>query len=307
LTLAEKLFAETGKKTRLYIGDGGLATVTESGAVEDGIVEVMEFASREYPLSVIQHMTAGYWPENSSPSSKLVPPPADFKDKYAMCVFEGLTVMSSYLMGSIKGGLAERAAAGEKMGQDPAFVVSDPSQDGTGKGLRFGGNSPAHFGFAQNRIIDAILRSKALPVQMVIWTAHERLSEDKDNGGEKIIGPDAAGKALTAKIPLWFGNTIHLTTAAKRTKKKDETTGRDIDSIIMERRAYTRDHCDPDGATAVKFIANNRCPLSPDQKGKMVSLMPEYLSPPDPLRFYQIMAEARHARRAALQHSASLQ
>lgn len=265
--------------------------------VEDGgMVDAWVYATRPNPLSVIQLMTEGAWPKDmSDPKSELIKPTRPLREEYGMVVFEGLTVLATYLMGSIEGGLAYRAARGEKMGQDPPFIIQDKIGNST---LSFGGNSMAHYGFAQNRIIDAILRSKALDVPVVYWTAHERTAEDKE-AKESLVGPDAGGKALTPKLPLWFGNTIHLTTAQKRIKSKDELTGRDVDHFKLERRAYTTDHCDPDGLTSVKFIANNRCPLVVNAAGVPENPMPEFIVPPDPLKFYAIMAKARQDRRAA--------
>jgi hypothetical protein len=145
---------------------------------------------------------------------------------------------------------------------------------------------------AQMRIADAIRRSKAINVPVVYWTAHEIAGEDKEQGGEKIIGPAGAGRSQTHKLLRLFGNTIHLTTATKRVKKKDPSTGKDVDELVVEKRAYFAEHTDPDGLTAVRYLAGNRCPLV---NGK--NPMPLYLAPPDPLKFYQLMAEARNARR----------
>jgi hypothetical protein len=302
-TLAEKLFYETGKKTRLYVGDSSIVTVNEMGLTEIGAVEAFQFTDREYPLSVIKLITQGYWPENpNDPKSKLLPT-KDWSN-IGMVVFEGLTVVATYIMGSTIGGLADRAAKGEKLGQDSPFVVMEASLTGNkDESLRFGANNMAHYAFAQSRIKDAIISSKSIPVPIVYWTAHERDSEDKYNGNEKLIGPDAAGKALTPQIPLWFGNCIHLTNATKRVKQKDLQTGRDIDQLLTERRAYLREHCDPDGLTSVKYVAGSRCPLVKDEKGNWINPLPEYLSPPDPLEFYRRLAEARKKRREQMTSS----
>lgn len=293
MVLAERFFKETGKKTRFYVGDQSKEMIQAAGLVEDGIAEICQFTDRDEPLSTTQFISDGYWPQDvDDPKSKLIAPDmAKVRDLYAMWVYEGLSVFGTYIMGSIKGGLAERAGRGEKIGQDSPIQIQDPESK-----LRFGGNAPAHYNVAQNHIINCLLRSKALP-GMVLWTAHERASEDKENGNERIIGPDAAGKALTAKLPLWFGNTIHLTTATKRVKAKDPITLKDIDTFQMERRAYLMDHCDPDGLTAVKYVANTRCPLVKDAKGKIINPLPEYIAPPDPIDFYKRIADARSQRR----------
>lgn len=294
MSLAEKLFYESGKKTRLYVGDFSLALVNEAGLIENGAVEAFAFTDRHNPLSIVKLMTEGYWPDEKT---GLMRPTTDWSN-IGMVVFEGLTVVAHYIMGSTPGGLADRAAKGEKLGQDSPFVVMEATLTGDVKDAqRFGANNQAHYSFAQGRMKDAIMRSKALPVPIVYWTAHERDSEDKYNGNEKLIGPDCAGRALTPHIPLWFGNCIHLTSATKRVKQKDPTTQREVDALVHERRAYLREHTDPDGLTAVKYLAGARCPLVKDKTGNWINPLPEYLSPPDPLKFYSLLADARKVRR----------
>lgn len=295
------MFYESGKKTRLYVGDFSLALVREMGLLEMGAVEAFQFTDRDNPLSVVKLITEGYWPKDTNNPTSNLDPTKDWSE-IGMVVYEGLTVVANYILGSAKGGLADRAARGEKLGQDSPFVVQEASLTGVpGDALRFGANNMAHYSFAQSRIKDAIQRSKALPVPLVYWTAHERDSEDKYNGNEKLIGPDAAGRALTPQIPMWFGNTIHLTSATRRVKHKDTQTGKEVDELIQERRAYLREHCDPDGMTAVKYLAGSRCPLVKDDKGKWINPLPEFLSPPDPLKFYSLLADARRLRQEQMQ------
>jgi hypothetical protein len=297
MDLAEFIHITTGKRTRWYIGDGGRATIDASGLVEDNIVEVWDYNNRPYPLTVIQQMTEGYWPEDTEdPKSKLIAPGVKEFQEVGMWVFEGLYVVSEFIMGSAPGALADRASKGEKIGQDSPVNVTDPS------GLKFGGNPMAHYQFAQRRVTDAIQRTKALPGYKA-WTSHETMAEDKDNGNEKLIGPGGPGRAMTPKLPLWFANTFHFTTATKKVKKKDPSTGKDVDVYETERRVYTREHGDPDGTVYIKYLANSRVATHKDAKGNIVNPMPEYLSPPDLLKFYEIVetskAKAREGRKTA--------
>lgn len=288
--IAEYIWLTKKKRTRVYIGDGGAQTYEARGLVEDGIVEMFQYNDRDYPFTIVQQITEGYWPADlKDPDSPLVAPGKKEFEEIGLWVFEGLTVMGEYIMGSTKGALAERAARGEKIGQDSPINVIDPS------GLKFGGNAMAHFGFGQRRITDAIQRSKALP-GFVMWTAHEQASEDRDNGNEKIIGPASVGKAMTAKTALWFANTLHFTTATKKVKKKDATTGKEVDVYETERRVYTREHADPDGVVFTRYLANSRV-ATYRGGGKVINPMPEYLTPPDPIRFYEIVEEAKNKSR----------
>lgn len=296
MRLAEELFAKKGLKTRAYIGDQSITTIDEAGLLEDGVVEAWYYGDHSHPTSVIDLITKGYWPKDlNDPNGHLTP---GNPEGIGMIVFEGITMMAEYVMGSVEGGLQWRAARGEKIAQDSAYVVNEPSLTGNPKDVRlYGSNNMAHYMYAQNRLADAIRQSKSLPVPIVYWTAHEASGEDKEQGNEKIIGPAGAGRAMTPKIPRLFGNTTHLTTATKRVKQKDLQTGKEVDVLVVEKRAYVTEHTDPDGLTAVRYIAGNRCPLVPNKEGVLVNPMPSFLAPPDPIKFYQLMADARAARR----------
>jgi hypothetical protein len=221
-------------------------------------------------------------------------------------VFEGLSVMADYLMGDKLGGLSQQAGAKAKAlrdlelggklitedrkramsiggGIDSPYVISD----NTGE-LVFGGVSMSGFGFTQRRMTDFVERTRVLP-GMTYWTAHEREIEAKDNDETNVpmVGPDVAGKKLTTVIGRSFGNTIHMHQASKVEKVKDPTTGQMVDRKVVEHRAYTRTHYDPDRKTFIEYYANNRMPVS------QVALMPEYLSPADPLKFYYLLEEGR--------------
>ena len=280
LNLAAFLFQTTGKKTRCYSGDGGSATVEYSGLVEDGVVELFQFTTRPNPFETTSFCCQGKWPADpENPTSPWVNAPS--KDgPYGLFVFEGLSVMAQYLMsGSVVGGLAYRRGQGEKTSQmDGAVTFKDGS-------VKVSHLTMSDYGALQRTMYDRIEETRVLP-GMVYWTAHQRDAEDSETK-ERIIGPDVGGKALTSKIGASFGNTIHLDTAQKRRKERDGTTGKEVDVVDIERRAYTREHYDPDGQNFLKYYANNRC-ATPDK-------MPLYLSPPDPVQFYRLLKEGRRS------------
>lgn len=286
LQLAEHLYVKKGLKTRWYLGDGGGATIEDSGLVDEGIIELVQFNLRDDPFATMQFCCDGFWPQDPrDPKSKLEPT-KDFSP-YGMMVFEGLSVGCDYMMGDSKGGLADRAAKGEKIGQDTPYIVSEG-------GLKFGGNPPSHYGFTQRRIISLIERTRALPVPFVLWTAHQRKAEDSDLKGVYEFGPDCAGQALTSKIGAYFGNTIHMHQVTVKVKAKDPLTNKDIEVLKIERRAYTRKHVDPEGNTSIKYYANSRMPR------EYISDMPEYLSPPDAVQFYTLLETAKNKKRQML-------
>lgn len=281
--LIAKVFNETGKIARVYVGDGSKMSYIEAGLVDAGVVQVMDFATRDYPLTVTQQICEGWWPvDPEDPQSKLRKLTPEEMAQTGVWVFEGLSVMGAYIMGGIKGGLAYRGGQGEKIGQDSPIQIVDPS------GLKFGGNPMSHYNVGQRHMLQNIQRTKALPGHFVIWTAHERLGEDVESG-EKLIGPEIIGKAMTSWISREFNNTLHFTLATKVDKTTDRTTGKNVGKANREYRIYTVDHFDPDGLTMVKYKAVNRCVI-PD-------VIPEYLVGAKPgdniLEFYRLMTEAR--------------
>lgn len=291
--MVEFLYSQTGKPSLIYCGDGGAATYHAMGLVDDGLAKVWDYTEHPDALYIAKKVTEGFLPENlDNPESKLV---ATDPSKYAGYFFEGLTVIADYLLQ----GLAERAAKGEKMGEDAPYVLLAGPKDDV---VKIGGNSRSSFGTAQGRIRDSVLRSKRLRQggAVVMWTAHERMVEDKEDN-ETIIGPACAGKALTTKVGEWFSNMVHMTTATKKGKKKDPLTGKDVDIYEVERRAYTREHGDPDGTVFKRYLANTRVGLKRGPKGELTNPMPEYLSPPDPIAYYQLIVEAAEARKASRQ------
>jgi hypothetical protein len=289
--LAAHLHKTTGQTTRLYVADN-LATVEDQGLIEDGIVEAMPFMNRKFPLTITKRIGEGYWPKNlatpATDASDLVPFDKSAPENVGMIVYEGLSFAADYIMGAQEGGLASRAAKGEDLGPAAAVRVSEGTES-------FGSNGMAHYMLTQSRIKEILRTSKDLAQthnRIVLWTAHERAAEDKDDGNEKIIGPEAGGKALTAKIGASFDYVVHLTTATKKVKVADPTTGKQVEQLVLERRAYNRDHADPDGTVFVKYLANVRCPLV---GGK--NPMPEFITPPSPLKMFGILTEAKAALR----------
>lgn len=275
LKLARHIWETERKKTRCYHGMGGEETIyaaIDQGEIPDEAVEVFDYTTRPDPLETSRFCCQGWWPNDMGIWQQTIPEDVGF------FVYEGLTAMANYIMGSKEGGLADLAAKGHKLGQDSPFQIKQ-------KGATFGGNPPSHFGIAQRYILDFIEESRRLP-GWILWTAHERDAEDKETQ-EKLVGPDVAGKALTAKIGGSFGNTIHLDSASKKVEGKDPVSGKPIARLVSERRAYFTEHFDPDGITLKKYFANNRA-FNPAR-------LPEcgYLTPPDPVTFYQLLSGAK--------------
>lgn len=297
----ERIWQETGKKSRIAVGDGSGATY--SALVDAGIAEMADYTIRDWPISTLSLFSQGYWPQDVlDPKSKMVPMSKEVYDTIGVSVIEGLSVGANYVMGDKKGGFAARAALGEKIAGDSPVQLIDLERDektglvkpNSGPGLAFGGVTLGAYGHAQRRMLGFIEQSKALP-GWVIWTAHERSGEDKVSN-QKLIGPEVAGGALTANISRLFNNTLHFATAETSKKEKDDHTGKAIDIIDAEYRIYTRDHFRAEGTNYVKYKAVCR---TPDPAN-----MPLYYTHDTPgesiLAFYSEVKRAVEARKARL-------
>lgn len=260
IELVKYMHKTTGKIARVYVGDGSGVMYSGSGLVEQGIISLVDFSIRDNPFTVCQQICEGWVPEDANnPQSKMRRLTPDEVTKTGLWIFEGAAVMGNYMMGDAKGGLAQRAADGEIIGQDANVRFTDT------QGYAFGGNSPAHYGLGQRHLHANMMRTKSLP-GWVIWTTHERMDDGERGGGlkgegkvkldDKTIGPELIGKALTANISRDFGNTLHFTTATKKVADgTDSITGKTLYKDKTEYRIYTRDHFDPDGIVGLKYRA----------------------------------------------------
>lgn len=329
IAMLKQAYADTGKRARVCVGDGSLANYLDSGLIEAGILDVCDYSAIHWPMSVTNRLAEGWWPTKqdddgvwrATKAEELQRTPPEMLATFSFCGFEALsTMIRDYLMGNIKGGLAEQSARGIKVGQDSPFRIMDAEvksidsrtgqafyDDKTGTGEVFGGNPMSHFNVAQTHALGVVDRSKNLP-GWVVWTSHEKLGEEKrtegkgENAkvtvtGDTAIGPEVAGGALSLTISRKFNDTLHHTVARKTTSTQDATTTKSTKDVKDEYRVYFRDHFDPDGVVvAVPYKAIVRCDM-PD-------LLPAtgYFTGTKPgeavMKLYATVAEARKRLRA---------
>lgn len=295
--LVEAIYKDTGKRARLVIGDGSL--LTYEYLIAAGVAQAVEFGAMAWPQDTLVKLSSGWWLVDGT----LVPPGAPGNDlsNVGIYVFEGLSVAGAYIMGNVHGGLAWRSGRGEKIGQDsPIRIVEGDIDPKTGKvidgpGSSFGGNPPSHYNVAQRTLLDCLQRSKSLPVDAVVWTAHEATNNpENDLNRELIIGPEVVGKALTTSIQRSFNNTIHMCTVTKRAKAQDAFTGKAVDELDTEYRLYTRDHFSAAGTTMTRYKAVTRA----------FHEMPLYLVAEEPgltlIAYYEKLSGVRDQRVAQL-------
>lgn len=305
-------YQKTGQKTLVWVGDGSSATYEP--LVDAGLVDMTDYSARDWPFSTTKRMAEGFIPEDlQDPTSPMRPMTEAERARYAMFVFEGMSVASTYVMGSRKGGISDRGAKGEKIAGDSPIQILDVEREasgmpkkGSGTGEAFGGVTLGGYGVVQRHMLQVLEASKALP-GWVIWTGHERTAEDKITG-QKVVGPELAGSAMTASLSRVFNNTLHFSTAERTVKKTDAHTQKSVDELDVEYRIYVKDHFRPEGGTYTKYKAVAR---HPDPNGNLYGgsptddALPLYFESDKPgesiLQFYAHIAKAQARQKAFLQ------
>lgn len=197
-SIASYVKSTTGKVTRLISGDGGKWDSIEH-AVQAGAIEPWDISQHINPFETLLYASQGYWPQSTSdPASPLVAPDAKLWERVGAYAFEGLTGFGNIFLNA----LSDRGAKGEKIGENAPAAFLD------GK-TRFAGANPTYYGLAQRRVMDAVERSRSLPIVINYWSALQMRATDKDQN-VPIFGPELVGSAKTGDIPRWFGNCLGI-------------------------------------------------------------------------------------------------
>ncbi len=304
------LFNQTGKVSRVLIGDGSAATYQDMGLVDAGAVELMDYTIRDWPISTLEQLAEGAWPADPlDPKSKLLPATPQLLGNLALTCIEGISMAGLYIMGDRKGGLANRASKGERIGGESEIQLTDGDMDAagrplkgdaqTGSGRSYGGHTISHYNVAQLRLANVIERSKLLP-GWVIWTAHERAAENKLTN-EKVIGPEGVGGASTASMPRMFGNTLHFATAEKLGKEKDAHTGVEVSVVDAVYRIHTKPHYRAEGKVFTKYLATTRI----SHPEMMPPFLESEIAGASILEFYSIIEQSKAKAKAELKPKAA--
>ena len=193
--LAEYVYREHKKKTRIYVADpGGIGPILPY--VDAGIIEPVYIGSTN-PWVFLSCAVKGM---ARDASGKWV---VDHPEDIGCYLFESASAFGE----AVKGELAQQAALGNNVGGSTMvnFTRSDEGID-----VSVGGNNLAHYGVGQEFISQAIIESFRLPAHVIGWTT--RLSKQTDDGSSvaTISGPEILGKAKTADVPAWFMFTFRV-------------------------------------------------------------------------------------------------
>lgn len=249
-----------GKRTRVYSADsGGWQTIQP--IVDVGIVEVIPMLLIPNAFSWIDKIAKGMVPEERIVNGKKLISWTQKLDGIGCIAFEGITAFSDCLMHN----MADKAAAGINIGGDGAFNFTDGDRV-------IGSNNRGHYMQAQSGVSRAVATSQwQLPNDMFcIWTAMARRGEDENTSS--VLGPQAAGKALTHDLPRWFTYTFRLSAEPQ----EDGT---------VKHKMYLEDHKDK-MLKGAKGLGNSRVPL--DSKIKL----PPVIEPASLVKAYELIRSA---------------
>lgn len=260
-----KIVPKSGKITRIYTADSG-GWQTLNALVTCGIVQIVPMQLVANPFSWVDKIARGMIPKVG----------ADGKTTWVkdlegvgFIAYEGITAFSDCVMQA----MADMAARGINIGGDGAFNFTDGDRV-------VGSNNRGHYIQAQSAIARAAAVSQwALPDDLyVAWTATARRGEDENSSS--VLGPQAAGKALTHELPRLFAYTMRISA--------EPQDGGDVKHVL-----YLDAHKEKMLKGAVG-LGNARIPLDAVKK------IPSKLEPASLVKAYELILEAEGSAEDAL-------
>jgi len=243
------MYEKTGKPTRLVSADGG-GWMPVQAEIDAGIIEALRIVEAEQPLPLLRKLGQGYWPIDG----KLQLSDLSGVSAYAV---EGLTSIPMLL-------LRHLVKTGRKVSEEVIGKFEEEIEvDGKKVKETFSAPSRSHYGFIQNFVLDMLASFRALPVERVLFTAHEGKGSD-DITNQMVYGPATVGKAITDRLPSEVGDLLHFY-AIPSVQAGGPAKGR------LEVRCYMDKH--PDSQTQVLWPAKTR--LQPEQLGEFATRWPD--------------------------------
>lgn len=267
-----------GLRARYYCSDnGGWRTIQPF--IDAGIVEVVDCRQLPHPFLWSTRIATGLFPKVTGVTAEGIPMGswvAERTEEIGVYIFDSLTGTSELMMDD----LATKAAEGIDVGGGGAYKFSSEGKDSrTSWGTEtIGANNQSHYGAVQQRIIRQIGQMNNLAQKtdsFVIATATAR--RDQNDAMQKVMGPQVAGKALTAELPRLFTYTMHMVNEAN-------TVGE------PEHKLYFCSHKDITAGNAIG-LANRRIPMI-NPKSEAMKRLPAFVSPADLVGAYELILKA---------------
>ena len=255
-SFARYYFAKSGgKKVRLVAVEDSSRNVFQD-LIDAGIVEAIFMTDSRSPLTTLERILVdGDWPligefEEKTDSKGNVKRVQKWQKKeewdgsVSAYIIEGLTTSCELILNYLT-----------ETGRFPR-EQSDGFSEG---GKTYMAASQTSFGFAQQEGIKILRNSGMLPVERVLWTAHEAKGKDEFGAEQAVRGPKLVGSAATDTVRKYVGVLLH----ADRVKNK---SGKE------EVRVYVTNHPDPKN-TSVSWKA--KITTTPTKAKELIAKWPE--------------------------------
>jgi hypothetical protein len=200
---AQHIYKKTGKPVRLIAAEDSSKTIFEP-LIEVGIVQAVFFTKAQEPLVTLRRLSRGEWPVSGA-DGKVTWVPLK-PGEIGGYIGEGLTSMSEQLLEYCR----EKHLYLREQKND-AFEIG---------GEKFATASQTAFGFVQSEMLRAIKSFGMLPVDRVLWTAHETKGQEEDTKAA-IRGPALVGTAMTPRLQKYCGVLLHFDGYPVEEKGKD--------------------------------------------------------------------------------------
>lgn len=192
-SLLERLAVETGLPARVISFENSCATVL-APLIAAGTVQYYSLEGHPEPMAVMRRLAAGSWPVPDGAQHL-----ADWAGKISAYAIEGLTTGSGAMLrsGQVKGRMAREQKA-------DSFEVTIGGDTEV-----FNPASQSLYGLVQTEMVAMLQSFAALPLGLVLWTAHES-SPGLDDESLLSRGPALVGKAKNKLLPVYAGTVLHL-------------------------------------------------------------------------------------------------
>lgn len=235
-SLARYYFAKSGgKKVRLVAAEDSTRNVFQD-LIDAGIVEAVFMLDSKSPMITMERITEGEWPLTGQFDERTVTKKINGKDELVTIksqkwqkkeewegsvsayIFEGLTTTCEIILDYLTS--TGRFQREQKDGFDEG-------------GRTFMAASQTSYGFTQGEGIKLLKTAGMLPVERVLWTAHEAKGKDEFGSDGAVRGPKLVGSAATDTIRKYVGVLLHSDRVKGENGKPDEI------------RTYVTNHPDP--------------------------------------------------------------
>ena len=176
-----------GKRVRLVAAEDSTKAVFQD-LIDAGIVEPFFMLTSKSPLVTLDRIVEGEWPKDGKWEAK-----KDWEGDVSAYIFEGLTTFSEVVLDYLRN--TNRFPREQK----DAFTDS---------GRTYMAASQTAFGFTQSYMIEKLKWAGMLPVDRVLWTAHEAKGNDEFEKNA-IRGPKLVGSAATDTLRKYVGTLLH--------------------------------------------------------------------------------------------------